>query len=425
MSNCLLILDDDAAVAATIRLMAERLGFEVHAAYGAAQFFELYYRVRPSHCLLDLVLPEVDGMQVIDELARSDCRAEIIITTGAGERVLDAARRAAREYGLVVLGTLPKPFSSQALKALLDHGPDHLKGDLADAPAGPELGLAPVSEDDLIEAITFRQIEPAYQPKIRCKDGQVVGFEALARWRHPAKGLIPPIQFIPLAEKCGLIDEITRIIAEGAMRFFAEERALDELSVAINLSGSSLGDTDLADWLARMSASAGLEPKRMILEITETSAFADPLITLSQATRLRLKGFALSIDDFGVGYSSLVQLARLPFSELKVDMSFVQTLRTSRESQKIVKAIIDLGHSLGLCVTAEGVEDEPTLQLLATLRCDLAQGYSIAKPMNNSGVIEWLNRQRKYSFELDKDYSLSHVPAADETNGGIRATAGE
>lgn len=237
--------------------------------------------------------------------------------------------------------------------------------------------------------------------------------------------MIPPIQFIPLAEKCGLIDEITRIIAEGAMRFFAEERALDELSVAINLSGSSLGDTDLADWLARMSASAGLEPKRMILEITETSAFADPLITLSQATRLRLKGFALSIDDFGVGYSSLVQLARLPFSELKVDMSFVQTLRTSRESQKIVKAIIDLGHSLGLCVTAEGVEDEPTLQLLATLRCDLAQGYSIAKPMNNSGVIEWLNRQRKYSFELDKDYSLSHVPAADETNGGIRATAGE
>ena len=247
-----------------------------------------------------------------------------------------------------------------------------------------------VREDDLRAAIAHRDIKVVFQPKLHCQGLRLSGFEALARWTHPRKGSIPPSAFIPLAEKCGLIDQLTEIVFEDALGWLGSSFPRSRLTMAINISTQTLSDIRLADSLAATAKARAVDPRRVILELTETSAMADPVTTISLATRLRLKGFHLSIDDFGIGYSSLAQLARLPFSELKIDMSFVRGLAANKESRKIVKAIVDLGHSLNLQVTAEGVEDKGALDALVDMRCDLAQGYFIARPMPPEATAAWL-----------------------------------
>ncbi|MBN8941965.1 MAG: EAL domain-containing response regulator [Rhizobiales bacterium] len=390
MEQSLLILDDDAAVASTIRIMAERMALSVEATDSAWAFFEALELRKPTHIALDLVMPRVDGVEVLLELARRGCKAPIIITSGAGSRVLDAARRASTENGLNVLGTLAKPFTFAKFKALMEL--DGRAGAAEPAPrgGGPSIAEGAVSTHDLEQAIAERQFSLAYQPKIRCADRKVFGFEALARWEHPTKGAIPPATFIPLAEANNLIGDLTDHVLDQALDWLASSFAASPLHLAINLSARSLDDIRLADRLAAAVDARGIDPGRIILELTETSAMVDPLTTLNLATRLRLKGFQLSIDDFGIGYSSLAQLARLPFSELKIDTSFVRPMAASEECRKIVRAMIGLGHSLGLRVTAEGVEDAPSLALLQDMNCDLAQGYHIGRPMTGLAVMAWM-----------------------------------
>lgn len=390
MEQSLLILDDDAAVANTIRIMAERMAFAVETTDSAAAFFEALERLQPSHIALDLVMPQVDGVEVLLELARRGCKAPIIITSGAGSRVLDAARRASTENGLNVLGTLAKPFTFAKFKALMDL--DGQAGNVGPGlpPMGPMSSDGEISAGELRQAIAAGQISVAYQPKIRCPDQKIFGFEALARWDHPTKGAIAPAVFIPLAEANDLIDDLTDRIVEQALDWLASSFSDPSFHLAINLSAKSLDDIRLADRLAAVAHAKGVDPDRIIFELTETSAMIDHLTTLNLSTRLRLKGFQLSIDDFGIGYSSLAQLARLPFSELKVDTSFVRPMATSEECRKIVRAMIGLGHSLGLRVTAEGVEDAESLALLQDMNCDLAQGYHIGRPMAGPAVMSWM-----------------------------------
>ncbi len=389
MNRSLLILDDDPVVATIIRMMAERLNFDVAIADNAAAFFEALDLRKPSHIAVDLVMPVVDGVEILLELARRECKASIIITSGAGSRVLDAARRASSEKGLTVLGTLAKPFTFSRFKALVNVDAGSPQPEFGGEPneTGAETAI---SEAELREAIEQRQISVAYQPKIRCADRKVFGFEALARWQHPTKGAISPLNFIAQAEACQLIDALSELIVEQAFDWLGTCFPHSDLHLAINLSPKSLGDIRLADRLEAAVNAKGLDPQRIVLEVTETSAMADPSTTLSLSTRLRLKGFQLSIDDFGIGYSSLVQLARLPFSELKVDTSFVRPLATSKECQKIVRGIIGLGRSLGLRVTAEGVEDAQSLAMLQEMNCDLAQGYHIGRPMAGDAVAAWM-----------------------------------
>jgi EAL domain-containing protein (putative c-di-GMP-specific phosphodiesterase class I) len=229
----------------------------------------------------------------------------------------------------------------------------------------------------------------AYQPKVDCRTSGLVGFEALARWQHPVAGPIKPTQFIPFVEANGLIDLLTTQIFDQAVRWASATLPDPSLSVSVNLSVMSLSDLGLADRLAATCTGAGVDPAQVVIELTETSAMRDPVAALDILTRLRMKGFHLALDDFGTGYSSLVQLARLPFSEIKIDQSFVAGLSRSRESRTIVNATIQLGHSLGLRVTAEGVEDRESFEVLGELGCDLAQGYYIARPMAPGEIDGW------------------------------------
>jgi EAL domain-containing protein (putative c-di-GMP-specific phosphodiesterase class I) len=197
--------------------------------------------------------------------------------------------------------------------------------------------------------------------------------------------------FIPLAEKAGSIDALTQVIFRRSLQWLSEQFRDSKLKLSLNLSAKSLIDIQMADELLEYCREFEIAPERLVLELTETSAMVDPMLSLDLMTRFRVKGFNLSIDDFGTGYSSMVQLARLPFSELKVDKSFVMRDRQTAESRTIIKSVVDLGHSLGLCVTAEGVEDQETLDYLNTVGCDLAQGYLIAKPMPGNQVAHWVD----------------------------------
>jgi EAL domain-containing protein (putative c-di-GMP-specific phosphodiesterase class I)/ActR/RegA family two-component response regulator len=393
MAGRLLILDDDEAIARSIGNFCEEAGFATFATTDPATFLSHAASWTPTHIVLDLIMPHTDGVEILHELALTRCGAKIVLMSGADRRVLDAARRSSIEQGLVTIGTLAKPFDPDHLLALLDprrfgRGHDRHEG------AGPIGAFTPppgplMTYAEFQRAIDHNQLFLVYQPKIRCSDQGLAGVEALVRWQHPTRGLIVPSGFVPFAESCGLIDAMTQLVVELALKCHAEHPYARDRHIAINLSAKSLVDHRLPDKLLERCNHYGISPKNVVLEVTETAAMADPAATVGLATRLRLKGFQLSIDDFGVGYSSFAQLARLPFSELKVDAAFVSEVRRSSESRKIVAAMVGLGHSLGMTVTAEGVADSETLTFLRNAGCDFAQGYFIGHPVPPEALHGW------------------------------------
>lgn len=383
----LLILDDDPSIGATIAMMAQSSHVECRYASIARDFYAELQSWHPTHIALDLVMPDQDGIEVLHRLAELGCRASIIITSGVEGRVLEAAQRSAREHGLNIAGAVSKPFSLAALRGLLAqaHAPlVHTE----QMDRGPTAGFG-VTKDMLVAAMDGGQLQMAFQPKVTCNDGRLAGFEGLVRWQHPQHGPIPPDRFIPIVEQSGLSDRLTEIVFETAFGWFSLRRGSD-LSLALNVSAASLGTIEIADRLAGLCDKHAVDPGSVIIEVTESSAMNDQTAALDLLTRLRLKGFQLSIDDFGVGYSSLVQLARMPFSELKIDRSFVMTASHSTESRSIICAIIGLGKSLGLRTVAEGVEDLGTFGFLKEAGCDLAQGYFIGRPMSGHAVSRWM-----------------------------------
>ncbi|MDO8298827.1 EAL domain-containing protein [Lacisediminimonas sp.] len=381
----LLILDDDAAVAQTIASIAEDLGFDFQICSEPDAFFGWVEKEWPTHIALDLVMPAMDGVEVLRLLAERSWRATIIVTSGIGTKVLETVQRSAAERGLPIAGILPKPFGPDALRALLGEG--------AKLPIPTTVNSFPhpsISESDLDDALLGDQFVVHYQPKVRLSDGDPTGFEALVRWQHPRYGMVFPDSFIPLAEETGQILPITYRIFDLALSWFSAIERQPPLSLAINLSQRNLTDLHLADQLLRSCTRLGVAPSRINLELTETSAITDRAAAFDILTRLRIKGFNLSIDDFGSGYSSMQQLVHLPFSEIKIDKSFVLSMTESIESRKIVDSIVNLGHTLGLTTVAEGVETLEALQLLRELRCELGQGYYFAKPMDGAAAIAWL-----------------------------------
>ena len=385
----LLVLDDDAAVATTIAFIAEDAGFEVRRTAHPDEFLALVRHWRPTHIALDLLMPEKDGVEVLRDLAALSCPSRILLTSGMGRRILDAALRVGLERGLDVCGVLPKPFLPATLRDLLtseDHAFSLVTGAF-------RRGEFPIDAKSLRGAVDQRQLRMLFQPKVT-PSLELRGFEALMRWHVPLAGDIPPARFIPAAEQSGFIPVITAEAFRMAVEWLAGQPSAPDLHVAVNLSARDIEEVELADQLAAGCEAAGLAPGRVILELTETSAMHDPANAMDVLTRLRLKGFRLAIDDFGTGYSSMSQLARMPFSEIKIDRLFVATALTSHESLAIVRSIIELARNLGVESVAEGVEDGDTLELLSELGCDLVQGYYIARPLEAADASDWIKRSR-------------------------------
>ncbi len=221
-----------------------------------------------------------------------------------------------------------------------------------------------------------------YQPKVRLSDGRTTGVEALVRWNHPDRGLVPPDQFIPLLERTVLLRPLTYYVLDAALCQWSDwSRGQIEIGLAVNLSPRSLLDVRLPDHVAEMLDRWDVPPTSLTLELTENFLMADSGRSLAVLCELAEVGVRLSIDDFGTGYSSLSHLKRLPIAEIKIDRSFVMHMTEDANDAMIVRATVDLGRNLGLQVVAEGVEDLTTADRLADLECDLAQGYCFSRPL--------------------------------------------
>lgn len=377
----LLVLDDEDAVAQTLQVIAENAGH--HAAFTTkpTEFLDLLDTWRPTHVAIDLVMPGTDGLEVLAALAERECHCQIIISSGMGNEVLAAAQRFAVGNGLAIAGVLRKPYRASALTDLLERAPVQQRARPATWTAADPPPV-PVTSTDLELALKRGQIHVVYQPKFTCApSGELVGFEALARWTHPRRGPVSPTVFVPLAERYGLIGELTSRVLDEAGSWLASLPS-ETLTLAINVSAVTIGQQGFAESLKECCASHGVDSERVVLELTETVALEDDIDVLAQLTRLRLAGFCLSLDDYGTGHSTMAMLARLPFSEIKVDRSFVGALSRSREAQALVKSVIDLGQSLDLRTVAEGVEDQETWELLCQMGADVAQGYYLGLPMS-------------------------------------------
>lgn len=386
----ILILDDDESVTHTARIIARRAGFDVRTSLNALEFFREMRQWQPDGVVLDLAMPDMDGIQVLRELQALQYTGRIILTSGLSSRILEAAARAALEYGLNMGGILPKPFTPEHFRKLLGSGPER--------PQTRDASHNTVDETLLIQAIHEGWIEPYFQPKFTCESLRLCGFEALARLNHPEYGMIAPDSFITLAERTGLITPLTLQILEASVHWLKRLEQPD-IGLAVNLSRSQT-DPALADQLLTLSAKHGISPDRVTLEVTETAQHQNPKELLEFLTRYRIQGFQLSLDDFGVGYSSLVELARLPFSEIKIDKRFVGNLTQSTESQKICSAIIGLGQALGLEVTAEGVESADALAFLIHAGCDKVQGYHFSRPMSATQALQWTTQHMNSRISL-------------------------
>jgi EAL domain-containing protein (putative c-di-GMP-specific phosphodiesterase class I) len=268
--------------------------------------------------------------------------------------------------------------------------------------------MSPASADsdlalELQLAIERHELSLAYQPKVEIGSGRLAGVEALARWHHPRLGSVEPSLFIGLAERYGSIDALTEwVLRTGLAQWRSWSEQGLKADIAFNISALSLRDIYFPDYLHRLCQTEGVPPAAVTIEVTE-GATQHLVRLLDTLTRFRLKGINVSLDDFGTGYSSLLQLRQLPYSELKIDRCFVRDVATSRESRLIVEAMIGLARGFGLTATAEGVEDEATLALLAELGCDNAQGFLIAQPMEGWQLAPWL---------LDGTRSEAVVPIA-------------
>src|SRR3954471_3476733 len=312
----MLIVDDEPDVADVIAEFAARAGYAVTTTYTPQAFDEVYHDGFDV-VILDLWMPGVDGIELIRRLAARRSQARLVLVSGFDRRVLEAAQQLALSHGLRVAGALGKPLRLAALMELLD----------ADAPQPRSASRAvEVTLGELQQAFTDDRIILHYQPQVSLATGAIVGLEALVRWRLADGATLPPEMFVQLAEAAGLSLALTWRVLEKAAAQAAAIAEPYNLSVSINLPPAALTDITFPDQVLAAVRDTPLAPPRLHFEVTETSLAHEPKAALDILTRLRLKGFPLAIDDFGVGYSSLAQLRAMPLSTLKVDKSFVRRM---------------------------------------------------------------------------------------------------
>jgi EAL domain-containing protein (putative c-di-GMP-specific phosphodiesterase class I)/FixJ family two-component response regulator len=333
----------------------------------------------------DLDMPEMDGMEFIRHIGEAGVPVSLILSSALERTLISSVETMTKAYGINLLGAIEKPATPKKLAELIVR---HRKG--AVQTPRPPLEQIPVQE--IAQGMAAGQFEAFLQPKVLLTTAEVVGAEALVRWRHPERGLIPPGAFVPAIEAGGLIDDLTWIMLDKSAALVAQWLMTGrEYSLSVNLSLKSLGDSTLADRINERVRSHGVDPRHIILEVTETAAMTDVGRCLENLARLRMKGFGLSIDDYGTGYSSMQQLARVPYSELKIDQSFVMGASSQPRLRVMLESSMQMADKLGLTVVAEGVETRRDWNLLAELGCHKAQGYYIAKPMPAADFLDWID----------------------------------
>ncbi len=397
----LLIVDDSAVQRAHAVALCRELGMRmIYEASSGAEALELLSLLvlPPDLLIVDLEMPRMDGVQLIEKLHERGMRIPMIVASGRETALIQSVETMARNLGLPVLAGLQKPLcSATMLGALmrLDQQPGTLRESI-DVDTASALG-----RQALASAIEAGEIGVHYQPKVDMRTGIVRGVEALARWQHATEGAVRPDHFVALAEREGLIHDLTLAVMDKALAQASAWNAHGlRLSVAVNLSPRLLDQPSLVDEITRLAAAHGLHPEQVMLEITESSVVDCMGAALGVLARLRLKGFGLSIDDYGTGFSSMRQLARIPFTELKIDRSFIHGAHQRTNLRVILQSALDMSRQLGLVSVAEGIETMEDWRLLQECGCNIGQGYLIARPMPAEEMPRWLKRHQGAIVEL-------------------------
>jgi EAL domain-containing protein (putative c-di-GMP-specific phosphodiesterase class I) len=383
----ILVLDDEPFMLKLLARMLANLGFTsvITCDSGAVALAALDSPdTTPALILLDLNMPEMDGVEFVRHLVEHCYTGSLILVSGEDERIQQSVEKLVRAHKISILGHLCKPVSPHALSALLEQWSPSSTG-------APRAGRKIYDADAVRAAIAGGNLVNYYQPKIAVATAAVVGVETLVRWQHSADGLIAPDQFIGVAEAHGLIDALTQVVLSNAL---ADAKAWQDvglaLRVAVNVSMDNLASLDFIDFVAEQALAAGVSPQQIVLEVTESRLMQDARIPLEVLARLSLKRFRLSIDDFGTGHSSLAQLRDIPFDELKIDQSFVHGAWHNGTLRVMYDASLNLARQLGMEVVAEGVEDREDWHFLSRTGCDIAQGYFIARPMPAADLPGWI-----------------------------------
>jgi EAL domain-containing protein (putative c-di-GMP-specific phosphodiesterase class I)/ActR/RegA family two-component response regulator len=395
-----LVIDDSSVQRQHAAALCVELGIrQVHEASNGAEALDVLAGLAeaPGVLIVDLEMPGMNGVELIQNLQRREWRIPIIVASSRETALISAVEAMTQALGLEVLAALQKPLNLMQIASAL-HGRGQPRKATVDET------LTSFSVEDLRSAIDDGQLVPYYQPKIDVRTGVIKGVEALARWQRPDHSMVSPDRFIAVAEQSQLIHALTLSIAEQACAQAAlwNKRGL-RLSMAINLSPVLLESDRYVDDVCRLIERHAIRADQIVWEITESSVVANIGAALGVLARLRLKGFGLSLDDYGTGFSSMQQLARIPFTELKVDRSFVNGASERDHLRVILQSALEMANRLNLVTVAEGVERLEDWQLLQDYGCALGQGYLVARPMPGAELPVWLRTHARHLRSLHSD----------------------
>ncbi len=387
----ILLVDDDTFILKLLTKMLVNHGFQsiVACNSGPDALKQIDNpQTNPDLILLDLNMPDMDGIEFVRHLVERKYQGSLVLVSGEDERMLKTAEKLVHAHQISILGYLHKPVSPDKLVEVIKKWSPPACSHPASSAAKKNYDAAALKK-----AIANRELVNYYQPKVAMKTGAVIGAETLVRWQHPTDGLVFPDQFIRIAEQEGLINDLTSLVLSQAL---AQTRIWNEsgytLRIAINVSMDNLTSLSFQDLVVNLAIDNGLSPQNIVLEVTESQLMgADTRIPLEILTRLRLKRFHLSIDDFGTGHSSMAQLRDIPFDELKIDQGFVHRAWADETLRAIYDASLTIAKQLGMEVVAEGVADEKDWVFLRQTGCDYAQGNFVSKPLLANDFVQWMN----------------------------------
>ena len=370
------VVDDELGILDVVSRGLENAGYQTKTFSGGREFERAVARESPDLCIMDLSLPDLDGVAILGELAAQDYQGRILLISGHSQQLLRSVSRLAEDYHLKIIGCVRKPFTIKPLLEALD--------------AYPAKIFTPTRED-VVQAIRNEDIVVRYQPIVALPGGDVVAAEALVRWQHPVEGILAPCRFLHKLEEKDM-SELTSLV----LRNVFQNRVLwaktgVKINVAVNVPIPTVLDPQFTAELYRLCERFQIGLEGLTVEIPETDMSEDQNNLAAALSGLCLRGVRIAIDDFGTGYSSLSRLQRLPIDEVKIDKSFIRHCATHPEDRKIVAAVIALAHALDMQVVAEGVETEATAKLLAELGCDFAQGFLYGRPVTASELSGLMN----------------------------------
>ncbi len=397
----MMVVDDNPVQRMQVMALCREAGVRIlHEAPSGADALALLASMAPlpDMMIVDLEMPGMDGVELIERMHELGIAIPLIVLSGRETVLIDTVKAMARNLGLPVLAALRKPLNAATLDAAMRSWKPGLASGRMSAGHAPERPVVPAQ---LGAAIAAGDIIVHYQPKVDMARGELCGVEALARWRHATLGEIRPDRFIGVAEREGLIHDLTLNVIEQAFADAARWRAHGlRLSLAVNLSPLLLQHASLVNELSTLLERHGLEARHVVLEITESSVVDFMGTALGVLARLRLKGFGLSIDDYGTGFSSMQQLARIPFSELKVDRAFVHGAHERTNLRVILQSALDMSRQLGLTTVAEGIETEDDWRLVQESGCILGQGFLLAPALPANELPGWALSEAQRLREL-------------------------